>query len=328
MTQRVLVTGISGYVGQHVAAQLLNNGYEVVGTVRSLSKSSFLQGALAKVAPIERLSFVEADLLSDSGWNEAMSGCDFVMHVASPFYLAEPKDENDMIRPAVEGTQRVLAAANNAGVKRVVLTSSVVAMTSGLPSGRYGTQAWSNVDANIGAYSKSKTLAERAAWEFVAGGSMELVTINPGFILGPPLGAAGDGQSVSIISDLIAGKRPMIPDIAMSMVDVRDVARLHVAALESPEAAGKRFIASSSEPITMAHLAGVLRNADYSKAPSRKAPNFAIKMMALFDREVKGIVPQLGIRISYDNHETYEILKWEPTSLDTTVVEMANAISN
>jgi dihydroflavonol-4-reductase len=328
MTQRVLVTGISGYVGQHVAAQLLNNGYEVVGTVRSLSKSSFPQGALAKVAPIERLSFVEADLLSDSGWNEAMSGCDFVMHVASPFYLTEPKDENDMIRPAVEGTQRVLAAANNAGVKRVVLTSSVVAMTSGLPSGRYGTQAWSNVDANIGAYSKSKTLAERAAWEFVAGGSMELVTINPGFILGPPLGAAGDGQSVSIISDLIAGKRPMIPDIAMSMVDVRDVARLHVAALESPEAAGKRFIASSSEPITMAHLAGVLRNADYSKAPSRKAPNFAIKMMALFDREVKGIVPQLGIRISYDNHETYEILKWEPTSLDTTVVEMANAISN
>ncbi|NBU85708.1 MAG: NAD-dependent epimerase/dehydratase family protein, partial [Actinobacteria bacterium] len=224
MTQRVLVTGISGYVGQHIAAQLLNSGYEVVGTVRSLSKSSTPKGALANVAPIERLSFVEADLLSDGGWNEAMSGCDFVMHVASPFYLAEPKDENDMIRPAVEGTQRVLAAAKNAGVKRVVLTSSVVAMTSGLSSGRYGTDAWSNVDANIGAYSKSKTLAERAAWEFVAGGSMELVTINPGFILGPPLGAAGDGQSVSMISDLIAGKMPMIPDIAMSMVDVRDVA--------------------------------------------------------------------------------------------------------
>jgi len=328
MTKRVLVTGISGYVGQHIAAQLLNNDYEVIGTVRSLSKSSAPKASLAAVAPTEKLSFFEADLLSVSGWNEAMSGCDFVMHVASPFYLAEPKDEKELIRPAVEGTQRVLAAAKNAGVKRVILTSSVVAMTSGLPSGRYGTEAWSNTDAKIGAYSKSKTLAERAAWEFVSGGSMELVTINPGFILGPPLGAAGDGQSVSMISDLIAGKMPMIPDIAMSMVDVRDVARLHVAALESPDAAGKRFIAATEQPIAMAHLAEVLQKAGYSKVSSRKAPNFAIKLMALFDREAKGMVPQLGVRISYDNQATYDILNWEPTSLDKTFVEMAKAISN
>jgi len=328
MIQRVLVTGISGYVGQHVAAQLLNNGYEVVGTVRSLSKSSTPKASLAAVAPVDKLTFVEADLLSDAGWNEAMAGCDYVMHIASPFFVAEPKDENVLIKPAVEGTKRVLAAAKNAGVKRVVLTSSIVAIAAGLASGRYGTDAWSNVDAQIGAYAKSKTLAEKAGWDFVKDGSMELVTINPGFILGPPLGSAGDGQSVALVSDFISGKMPMIPDIAMGMIDVRDVARLHVAALESPEAAGKRFIASSSEPITMAHLAGVLRDAGYSKAPSRNAPNFAIKLMALFDREVKGLVPQLGIRISYDNHETYDILKWEPTSLDTTVVEMANAISN
>ncbi|NBO26328.1 MAG: aldehyde reductase, partial [Actinobacteria bacterium] len=147
------------------------------------------------------------------------------------------------------------------------------------------------------------------------------------FILGPPLGAAGDGQSESLFSDLIAGKMPMIPDIAMSMVDVRDVARLHVAALESPDAAGKRFIAASEEPVHMAHLAEVLKNAGYSKVPSRKAPNFAIKLMALFDREAKGMVPQLGIRISYDNQATYDILKWEPTPLDTTFVEMAKSIS-
>jgi len=328
MTQRVLVTGISGYVGQHVAAQLLNDGYEVVGTVRSLSKSAAPKSALAAVAPIDKLSFVEADLLSDSGWDAAMAECNYVMHVASPFFVAVPKDESVLIKPAVEGTERVLTAAKKAGVKRIVLTSSIVAMTSGLPSGRYGTDSWSNLHANIGAYAKSKTLAEMAAWEMVKDESMELVTINPGFILGPPLGAVGDGQSVAMISDFISGKFPMIPDIAMGMIDVRDVARLHVAALESTEAAGKRFIAASKEPITMSHLASVLRSAGYSKVPSRKAPNFAIKLMALFDSEVKGLAPQLGVRISYDNHATYEILKWEPTSIDVTVVEMARAISN
>ena len=291
MTQRVLITGISGYVGQHVAAELLNNGYEVVGTVRSLSKSAAPKAALAAVAPVDNLSFVEADLLSDAGWNEAMAGCDSLMHIASPFFVAEPKDENVLIRPAVEGTKRVLTAAKSAGVKRVVLTSSVVAMTSGLPSGRYGTDAWSNLNAKIGAYAKSKTLAEQAAWDFVADGSMELVTINPGFILGPSLGAAGDGQSVSMISDLIAGKMPMIPDVAMGMVDVRDVARLHVAALQTSEATGRRFIAASEEPIPMAHLASVLKGAGYSKVPSRKAPNFAIKLMALLTEKQKGWCP-------------------------------------
>ena len=328
MTQRILVTGINGYVGQHVAAQLLNRGYEVVGSVRSMPKSSAASTALAAAAPIERLSFVEADLLSDAGWDDAMVGCDYVMHLASPFFLAEPKDENEMIKPAVEGTKRVLVAAKQASVKRVVLTSSVVAMTSGLPSGRYGTDAWSNVDVKIGAYAKSKTLAERAAWDFVADGSIELVTINPGFILGPSLGSPGDGQSERMISDLISGKMPMIPDIAMSMVDVRDVARLHVAALETADAAGKRFIAASEEPVPMAYLASVLKNAGYTKSPSRKAPNLAIKLMSLVDREAKGMVPQLGIRISYDNRATYDILKWEPTVLDKTFVEMANSISN
>jgi len=328
MTQRVLVTGISGYIGQHVAAQLLKSGYEVMGTVRSLSKSVAPKEALAAVAPVDKLSFVEADLLTDSGWDAAMAGCDHVMHLASPFFVAVPKDESVLIKPAVEGTKRVLAAAKKAGVKRVVLTSSIVAMTSGRPSGHYGTDTWSDLTANIGAYAKSKTLAEKAAWEMVKDQSMELVTINPGFVLGPPLGSVGDGQSVAMISDFISGKFPMIPDIAMGMIDVRDVAQLHVAALESPEAAGKRFIAASEEPIAMAHLANVLKKAGYSKVPSRKAPNFAIKLMALFDREVKGLAPQLGIRISYDNHETYDILKWEPTSLDTTVVEMARSISN
>ena len=327
MSGRVLVTGVSGYVAAHVAAELLNRGYEVVGTVRSEARAARAREAIASAAPIAALTFVEADLLGDAGWDAAMSGCDFLMHIASPFFLAEPKDENDMIKPAVDGTNRVLSAAERAGVRRAVVTSSVVAMTSGLPNGRYAADAWSDVAANIGAYAKSKTLAERAAWNFAAAASMELVTVNPGFILGPPLGSSSDGQSVSMISDLIAGKMPMIPDVAMGMVDVRDVARLHVAALSSPDAAGKRFIAASEEPVSMAQLAAVLKSAGYSKVPSRRAPNLAIKLMSLVDREARGMLPQLGVRISYDTRQTRDILQWQATPLEATFVDMAKAIS-
>ena len=309
MKKQVLVTGISGYVGQHVAAELLKAGYHVRGSVRSLEKSNTTLAALANVAPVENLSFVKADLLSNQGWDDAVDGCTFVMHVASPFYLAEPKNENDMITPAVEGTKRVIGAALRAGIQRVVLTSSVVAMTTGKPSGTYGPDEWVDVNANIGAYAKSKALAEKAAWELVDGTSTELVCLNPGFILGPSLGAPGDGQSVAMIRDLIGGKMPMIPDVAMGMVDVRDVARLHVAALTAPTAAGRRFIAATAQPVAMSHVASVLRDAGFSKVPTRKAPNAAIKLMSLFDREAKGMVPQLGKRIAYRNQETYDVLR-------------------
>jgi len=327
MAQRALVTGVSGYVGQHVAAELLRQGYDVVGTVRSLAKSESTRAALAAVVPVEELSFVEADLLSDRGWDDAMAECTYVLHLASPFVLAEPKDENQLIAPAVDGTQRVLRAAQRAGIQRVVLTSSVVAMTAGKPSGRYGPDTWSDVNAPIGAYAKSKTLAERAAWEIATEGSMDLVAINPGFVLGPSLGAPGDGQSETMMATMIAGKMPMIPDVAMGMIDVRDVARLHVAAVSAVGAPGKRFIAASEQPVTLAYLASVLRGAGYTKVPTRKAPNFAIKLMALIDREAKGTVPQLGKKVAYDNHETYDVLGWQPTPLETTFVEMAAAIA-
>ena len=327
MNDRVLVTGISGYVGQHVAAELLKNGYLVRGTVRSIAKAQATKAAIEAVTSVENLEFVEADLLADAGWNEAVTGCNYVIHVASPFYLAEPKNESDMIAPAVDGTKRVLNAAVHAGVRRVVLTSSVVAMTTGKPSGTYGPDAWVDTESNIGAYAKSKALAEQAAWDVVTGTSTQLVSINPGFILGPSLGAPGDGQSVAMIRDLIGGKMPMIPDVAMGMVDVRDVARLHVAALIAPNAANQRLIAATAEPVAMSHVASVLRAAGFSKVPTRKAPNAAIKLMSLFDREAKGMVPQLGKRISYRNQETYDVLGWKPTSIDTSLVEMANALA-
>lgn len=327
MAARVLLTGIGGYIGQHCGAELLNSGFEVVGTVRSLSKADATRSAIAAVAPVEQLSFVEADLLTDAGWDQAMQGCTYVMHVASPFVLAESKDQSELIGPAVEGTRRVIAAAKKAGVQRVVLTSSTVAMVTGKPDGRYGPDAWSDPNAKIGAYARSKTLAERGAWEAVAGSEMELVVINPGVVFGPPLGAEVDGQSIALMRDMIGGKMPMIPDVAMGMVDVRDVARLHVAAMTSPDAVGRRFIAATAEPISMSQFAQILRDAGYSKVPSRKAPNLAIRIMSLFDREARGMLPSLGKRAACDNRSTFDILDWQPTPMETSIREMAASIS-
>jgi dihydroflavonol-4-reductase len=323
----VLVTGVSGYVGQHVAAELLKAGFRVRGTVRDMAKSSSVLKNLQAVVDTSNLEFVVADLLKDAGWDDAVKGCSAVLHIASPFVLAVPKNENELIEPAVEGTKRVLNAAKRAWVKRVVLTSSAVAMTSGRPSGTYGTDAWSDLSADIGAYAKSKTMAEQVAWELVADGEMELVSINPGFMLGPAIGASGDGQSISMISGLISGKFPLVPQVAMGMVDVRDVAKLQVAALKNSDSAGKRYIASSPDPVSMATLTQILRGAGYSKAPSIKAPNFLIRLMSLFDREAKGMVPELGRKISYDISETLDNLKWEPTTIEQSILEMAASIS-
>jgi dihydroflavonol-4-reductase len=326
--EKVLVTGVTGYIGQHCAAELLRGGYQVVGTVRSRSKAEATRVAIAKVAPVEHLSFAEADLLSDMGWTQAMKGCTYVLHVASPFLLEEPKDENELIVPAVAGTTRVIAAAQLAGVKRLVLTSSTFAIIAGKDSGRYGPGDWSDTDANIGAYAKSKTLAERAAWEAAKFGSMELTVINPGAVFGPSLGAQIDGQSVTMMTKMIQGKVPMIPDMAMGMVDVRDVAKLHVSAMTASEAAGKRFIACTAEPVEMATLAKVLRDAGYKKVPSMKAPTFLLKFMSLIDREARGMLPFIGKKATLDNSSTLKVLNWKPTPMAMSFKEMAAAISH
>lgn len=326
--EKVLVTGITGYIGQHCAAELLRGGYDVVGTVRSRSKADATRAALSRVAPVSNLRFAEADLLSDSGWAEGMEGCSYVLHVASPFLLAEPRHERELIGPAVEGTQRVVAAAQRAGVKRLVLTSSTFAIIAGKPTGTYGPKDWSDTEADIGAYAKSKTLAERAAWEVAANGRMELTVINPGAVFGPSLGAAMDGQSVAMMTKMIAGKIPLIPDMALGMVDVRDVAKLHVTAMTATGAAGARFIACTAQPVEMATLAEVLRGAGYAKAPSRKAPTFLLKFMSRFDREAKGMMPFIGKKATLDNSATLAVLKWQPTPMAESFREMAAALSH
>ena len=232
-----------------------------------------------------------------------------------------------MIAPAVEGTQRVIAAAQRNGVKRMVLTSSTFAIIAGKPSGQYGPSDWSDTSANIGAYAKSKTLAERAAWKSIQGGTMELVVINPGAVFGPSIGAQADAQNVAMVTKMIQGKVPLIPDVGMGMVDVRDVARLHVKAMTATGAADKRFIAATSEAIDMAKVAEVLKNAGYTKVPSRRAPSMLLKIASLFDREAKAMIPFLGQRASFDNKATFEILDWKPSPIESSLREMASAIS-
>ena len=325
--EKVLVTGITGYIGEHCAAALLREGYEVVGTVRSLAKADATRKAISNVAKTDNLSFVEADLLSDKGWDNAMQGCSYVLHVASPFFLKEPQNENELIAPAVDGTLRVIKAAKSAEVKRLVLTSSTFAIIAGKETGKYGPQDWSDTNKNIGAYAKSKTLAERAAWAEVKGSNLELAVINPGAVFGPPIGSKDGAQNVAMMADMIAGKMPMIPDMAMGMVDVRDVAKLHIAAMTKSGASGKRFIACTAEPIEMSTVTQVLRDAGYSKAPARKAPTFLLKFMGIFDKQVKGMLPFIGKKASYDNSETFEILEWKPTPMSQSFKEMASAIT-
>jgi len=328
MKEKVLVTGISGYIGQHIAEELLKQGYSVVGTVRSLNKAMSTKASLASVVSIKKLDFAEADLLSDKGWDKAMHGCTFVLHVASPFVLAEPKNEGDLIDPAVEGTKRVIAAAKRAGVKRLVITSSIFSIIGGKESGTCSPEDWSDTNKNIGAYAKSKTLGERAAWEAAKGSQLEIVAILPGAVFGPPISGKAEGQSAAMIQTMINGKMPMIPDIAMGMVDVRDVARLQVKALTAKEATGKRFIAASSEPVSLMHLAKVLKDAGFTKVPTRKAPTIMVKIMGMFDREARGSAPILGKKVTLKNQETFDILEWKPTPIEKSIVDMANAIAN
>lgn len=324
---RVLLTGVTGFLGQHCGAELLRRGYEVVGTTRSVAGAADVVSGISGVAPADRLTLRELDLTEDRGWDEAMAGCSFVLHVASPYVLAAPRDERELIVPAVEGTLRVVAAARRAGVRRLVLTSSIAAITAGRGSGRFGPGDWADVDARIGAYARSKALAERAAWDAVAGGDMELVVINPGEIVGPTLTGRVDGHSLEMIARMMRGEMPVIADVGLGMVDVRDVARLHAAALTAERAAGRRFIAATAEPVELSWVAGVLRDLGYPKATPRTVPTPVLRVLSLVSRAARGALPFAGQRASLDNSATISLLDWAPTPIEASIRDMARSIA-
>lgn len=301
----VLLTGASGYIGKHIALQLLNQGYSVRASVRSLSKSDEVRGAvlphlLDKTKLDSRLTFVELDLEKDAGWDAALKGVDVLMHTASPFPIASPKDEKELIRPAVDGTLRALKAAHNAGVHRVILTSSMAAVYGcDLPAGKteYDETLWTDVTHPIGrvAYTKSKTLAEKAAWDYVKNSApkIELTTINPVLVLGAPLDN-NFGSSISVVERILKGKDPMLPDIKFAIVDVKDVAFMHIAAITNEATKGERLLASS-ETFSFVQIAKVIKSIyPKSKVKTTQAPSLLIKFLSLFDGEIKAVLPLLG----------------------------------
>ena len=297
MTQAVLLTGISGFIAKHVALALLNAGHDVRGTVRKLDRADEVRQSLAPhLSPdAGRLSFVQADLEADAGWDEAMSGMAAVIHTASPFPLSQPRDEGALIRPALDGTLRVLRAAQGAGIARVVLTSSTVAVLNDAKAGQLQDEAdWCDTALpQTGAYAKSKTLAEKAAWDFAAANGIALTTINPGLVLGPPLDGAF-GASLQLVLRVLKGKDPMLPDYGFPVVDVRDVAKMHLRALERPETAGKRYIAAAGS-MSMVDMGRTLKAAyPVRKIPTGAAPKLLMQLVGLFDPAVKAILPKLG----------------------------------
>jgi dihydroflavonol-4-reductase len=332
MSKKVLLTGISGFVGQHCAVELLKNGYTVRGSVRNLSKEQEVRKGIAKVIDAKNnLEFCELDLMSDKGWDKAMEDCDYVMHVASPFIIAEPKDENEMIKPAVEGTLRALRAAKKAGVKKVVLTSSTVAMAGDKKKNHLTQKSWTNAKTDkVSVYMKSKTLAERAAWDFYnnqdAGDKMELTVVNPGPIYGPTLTGNLTGASMSMIRDIITGKMPMLPNAHYVMSDVRDIAKIHVAAMENMKSNGERFIVTSEKTYSFVGVASILKENGFKKASPKKAPSFVVKFMSLFNREMKGMLPFVDVEVSADISKTKQVFSWKPIPFEKTILETAKSV--
>lgn len=332
-TKTVLVTGGSGYLGGWCVVELLRRGYRVRTTVRDLAREAEVRAAVAtQVDAGDRLTVHAADLLDDAGWADAVSGCDYVLHVASPFPPVQPKDPDELIVPARDGTLRVLGASLDAGVERIVVTSSVAAISgSGKPvHGRpLDERDWSDPDnPKLSAYARSKTIAERAAWDFVRerGASEKLATVNPGAIIGPVL---SDDRSFSLqaIERLLAGM-PGVPRIGFSFVDVRDVADLEIRAMTATDAGGERFVAVESFH-WMADLAAVLRERmgeAAAKVPTRTLPNLLVRAVAIFDPGIRSIVGQLGRRTDLSSERAQTQLGWAPRPIDDTVVECAQSL--
>ncbi len=329
MSKKVLVTGGTGFLSSHILLQLLEQGYKVITTVRSLKSQDKVIDLLQNngVKNIDNLEFAEADLSKDHNWKEAMKGCDYVLSVASPVFMDIPSNEEEAIRPALEGIGRILSGAKEAGVKRVVMTSNfgAVGFSNKDPLSTTTENNWTNPDEpGLSVYEKSKLLAEKAAWKFMEekGGSMELVTINPVAILGPSLSNHFTG-SFGLIQHLLDGSMKAVPNIPLNLVDVRDVADIHIRAMTNPGAKGQRFIASADGQISMPEIAEFLRKENSLAAQNvsrKKVPNWVLHLGSLFNKHAKEGVLLLRMNRHVSNQKARNILGWKPISTNEDIL--------
>ena len=329
--ETVLVTGGTGFIGLHCLQQLLDKGYKVRTTIRSESRKQEVLEAMKKYASnCENLEFYIADLLKDDGWTEAVEGSKYVLHVASPFFLGEPENEDVFIKPAVEGTLRVLKACADADVQKVVLTSSFAAVGYGHPREKevYTEEDWSSVDGEISAYAKSKTLAEKAAWEFVENleesKKFDLTVINPVAVTGPML-TSDIGSSNDFLLKLISGSMPACPKIHMGYIDVRDVAKAHIFSMTEEKTNGERIIVSENE-MFFAEVGKTLNEAGFKKSPTKELPNFLVKIMSFFVGELKTLLSALDRKGDIDKTKAERFFNWEYISTEQSVTETAQQL--
>ena len=331
----VLVTGGSGFIASFCILRLLADGHQVRTTLRDLRREADVRAMLRQGAakPSDRLSFFAAELSRDAGWREAVAGCDYVLHVASPISQRIPQKEDDMIVPAREGTLRVLRAARDAGVKRVVQTSSFTAIGYGHPPQQapFDENTWTDLrGGDVQPYGKSKTLAERAAWDFVTneGAGLELSVICPVLVLGPLL-TSDFSPSILLVQRMLQGAIPGCPRLNFGIVDVRDVADLHVRAMTDPAAKGERFLAVAGDFMSVREIAAVLKTRlgpAARRVPTRQLPDFLVRMVAALVPQVHQILPELGNAKNATGEKARRLLGWSPRSREDAIAAAGESL--
>ena len=329
--EKVLVTGATGFIGLHCIKQLLDRGYSVNGTLRSQDRQAEVLDSLERNnTPTRHLSLFEVDLNRDSGWNSAIRDCNYVLHVASPFVLTD-EDEDFFVKPAVEGVQRALKFSKKHNVKKVILTSSFAAIHETLNDRQesFNEEDWSNPNKpGISFYAKSKTMAELAAWEFMEmeNPDFSLAVINPVLVMGPTL-SKDVGTSNSLVKNMISGSVPGTPKIHIGIVDVRDVASVHILAMESSSADGERIIVSEKE-LWVHEVAAILRDAGFNKTPKVEFPKWLMKVVALFRKDLALMVPMIGKRRDVSSSKARELLGWKPMKAELSIIDTAQQLKD
>ena len=334
MSTKVLLTGISGWIAKHTAIELLNKGYEVLGTVRNKDLIDQTKETIKKHAPIEKLSFIELDLLKDDGWDEAAKGCKYIFHIASPFPMKVSRDREFLLPVAVDGTLRVLNAGINAGVEQIIKTSSIVAMFRKPNRSNpytFGENDWTDENwiEGVNDYFLSKTKAEKAAWELMEskGLKSKLTTINPGGVFGDALDKKG-GTSIEYVRQFLKGKFPGAPKFAVLISDVKDIAKAHVACIGNNKVGGRRLIVGK-EVKKLVELSQLMAEAmpEYAKKlPKKELPNFMVKLISYIDSSAKMMIPDLGILMQTDTSYAEELLGFKFKPAKDCITENAKSV--